>query len=60
MRIFEKKKSVKILKMDIFKNVQNENIRKVFFSGIPVFLGSLINAVKTTIKILVCYDNYFL
>jgi hypothetical protein len=35
--------------MDIFKNVQNENIRKVLFHGIPVFRVSLINAVKIEI-----------
>jgi hypothetical protein len=45
--------------MDIFKNVQNENIEKVFYFGIPVFLDSLINAVKTKIKIFVCDDKYF-
>ncbi len=58
--IFEKKKSVKILKMDIFKNVQNENIRKVFILIIRDFSLSLIDAVKNKLNITICDDNIFI
>ena len=57
---FWKKKSMKNLKLDIFKNVQNESIRKVFFPGNPDFLVSLIHAVKIKKINTRCYDNYFL
>ena len=43
---------MKILKLDIFINVQNGNSRKVLFRGIPVFRDSLINAVKIEIEIM--------
>jgi hypothetical protein len=50
---------MKILKMDIFKNVQNENIRKVFFSRNRDFLVSLIHAVKIKSNKIFCDDTFF-
>ena len=54
-----KKKSMKFWELDIFKNVQNGNIEKVFYFAKRDFCVSLIDAVKTNRKIFMCDGNYF-